>query len=163
MRASRLSLAAILSYSPSAPFLRPRRHIVRPFPALLRFPLTHDLVEWSGGSKFNLHFIRLNYLRRCWMDASCLSHGTSPTLTASPSLGSADEKTECPKRCCRLPAARQCPRCRSSPALNLCLGSGVSRVRARGCRPKGGPGTGKRQSRHRSWAAGKLNSLPGGG
>ena len=163
MRAFRLSLAAIFSYSPSAPFLRPRRHIVRPFPALLRFPLTHDLVEWSGGSKFNLHFIRLNYLRRCWMDASCLSHGTSPTLTASPSLGSADEKTECPKRCCRLPAARQCPRCRSSPALNLCLGSGVSRVRARGCRPKGGPGTGKRQSRHRSWAAGKLNSLPGGG
>ena len=105
MRASRLSLAAILSYSPSAPFLRPRRHIVRPFPALLRFPLTHDLVEWSGGSKFNLHFIRLNYLRRCWMDASCLSHGTSPTLTASPSLGSADEKTECPKRCCPVPAA----------------------------------------------------------
>ncbi len=148
---------------PSAPCLRPRRHFARPFPALLRFPLTHDLVGWSGGSKFNLHIIRLNYLRRCWMDASCLPHGTSPTLTASPSLGPAHEKTECPKRCCPLPDARPCPRCRSSPALNLCRGPGMSGVRARGCRHKGVPGTNRRQNRPRSWAAGKLNSLPGGG
>ncbi len=75
-------LRQVFRIAPSAPFLRPRRHIVRPFPALLRFPLTHDLVEWSGGSKINLHFIRLNYLRRCWVDASCLPYGTSPTLTA---------------------------------------------------------------------------------